>query len=258
MSSAELHEVGPFDFRGRSVLITGGTAGIGLATASAFVAAGADVVISGRDRDRGAAAVADLAAGPGGATYLPADVSSTDDIERLVEHTLQQHGKLDVLVNNAAYEFNSPLVDTTLEDYQRVMDTNLRSYYYASVLAVRHMAPRRSGAIVNINSVTSEHPVPGTGLYAMAKGGVKLLTRAMAIEHGKDGIRVNEINPGTIHTAIFDAPQSAALKEGAIASTPLGRLGRPEEIAAAVLFLASDASSFTTGSSWLIDGGLTI
>ena len=242
----------------RSVLITGGTAGIGLATAAAFASAGADVVISGRDPERGRTAVESLADAPGRVSYVPADVSRSGDIDNLFAQVLQQHGQLDVLVNNAAYEFNRPLAETTLEDYQRVMDTNLRSYYYASVLAVRHMVPRGGGVIVNINSVTSEHPVPGTGLYAMAKGGVKLLTKALAIEHGKAGIRVNEINPGTIHTAVFDAPESAALKEGAIAATPLGRLGKPEEIAAAVVFLASDASSFTNGSSWLIDGGLTI
>lgn len=245
-----------------AVLITGGTAGIGLATAKAFAAHGARVVVTGRDEGRGERAVAEITAevGSGGGTahYIQADVERAEDVERMIAEHLALHGRIDVLVNNAAYEFNRPLADTTLDDYDTVMNTNLRSYYLASILAIRAMREQGSGSIVNINSVTAEHPVPGTGLYAMAKGAVTLLTKSLAIEHGGDGIRVNEINPGTIHTAIFDAPESEALREGAIASTPLGRLGRPEEIAAAVVFLASDASSFTTGSSWLIDGGLTI
>lgn len=245
-------------FDGRVVVVTGGTAGIGLATAEEFAALGADVVISGRNRQRGDDAVERITAAGGRAAFVQSDVSVASDVRELIEGTVDTRGQVDVLVNNAAIEFNRPLVETTLDDYDLVMNTNLRSYYHASVLAIRHMVRRRSGAIININSVTRDHPIPGTGLYAMAKGAITLLTKSLAIEHGADNIRVNEICPGTIRTAIYETPEGAKLAEGAIAATPLGRLGEPSEIARAAVFLASEDSSFATGSTWLIDGGLTI
>ena len=245
-------------FDDRVVVVTGGTAGIGLAIAEEFADLGADVVISGRNRQRGDDAVERITAAGGRATFVQSDVSVATDIRELFEGTIDAKGQIDVLVNNAAIEFNRPLVETTLDDYELVMDTNLRSYYYASVLAIRHMVRRRSGSIININSVTRDHPIPGTGLYAMAKGAITLLTKSLAIEHGTDDIRINEICPGTIRTAIYETPDGAKLAKGAIAATHLGRLGEPSEIARAAVFLASEDSSFTTGSTWLIDGGLTI
>lgn len=245
-------------FDDRVVVVTGGTAGIGLAIAEEFAELGADVVISGRNRQRGDDAVERITTAGGCAAFVQSDVSDADDIRDLIETTIDDRGQIDVLVNNAAIEFNRPLVETTLDDYELVISTNLRSYYYASVLAIRNMVQRGSGTIININSVTRDHPIPGTGLYAMSKGAITLLTKSLAIEHGADGIRVNEICPGTIRTAIYETTEGAELAEGAVAATPLGRLGEPSEIAKAAVFLASEDSSFTTGSTWLIDGGLTI
>jgi NAD(P)-dependent dehydrogenase (short-subunit alcohol dehydrogenase family) len=242
----------------RVAIVLGSTSGIGAAIALELASHGAIVVGAGRRADRGEQIVAEIERAGGRAMFVTTDASVPEDIDRLVATTVRELGTVDILVNNAARELTKPMVESTLEDYQAVMDTNLRGYFLATVAVLKVMQSRRKGVILNINSVTSEHPAPGTGLYSMAKGAVRQLTRATALESAALGIRVNEINPGLIQTEIFNDPVAAKVAAFGVEQTPLGRIGTAEEVAKAALYLVSDDSSFTTGASLVMDGGLTL
>lgn len=244
---------------GRTAVIVGSTSGIGEAIAREFAANGAHVFVSGRRRERGGAVVDKIRSAGGIAEFIQTDASVPDELRWLLDSAVERTGRLDILVNNAATELTKPLVNCTTADFEHIMNVNLRSYFVASVHAVKIMlrTPTR-GTILNINSVASERPVPGTGLYSMSKGAVRQLTKSLALEHAADGIRVNEIRPGMVQTEIFLAPEAQDVARMGIAATPLGRIGQPDEIAKAALHLVSDEAGFTTGSSLLIDGGLTI
>lgn len=245
--------------RGKTAVIVGSTSGIGEAIAREFAANGAHVIVSGRRRERGDAVVDGIQQSGGSAEFVQTDAATPGDLRSLLDSALEKRGRLDILVNNAAAELTKPLADCTVDDFERIMSVNLRSYFVASVHAVKLMRQLPSrGTILNINSVSSERPVRGTGLYSMSKGAVRQLTKALALEHAADGIRVNEIRPGLIQTEIFLAPEAQAVARMGIAATPLGRIGQPAEVAKAALHLVSDDAGFTTGASLLIDGGLTI
>jgi NAD(P)-dependent dehydrogenase (short-subunit alcohol dehydrogenase family) len=216
------------------------------------------VVVSGRRAERGEAVAEAIRHDGGEAIFVGADVSVPEDIERLIREAVLAYGSLDILVNNAATELTKPLAECTLQDFADVIDTNLRGYFLATVHALEIMRARQRGVILNVNSVASEHPVPGTGLYSMAKGAVRQLTKATALEHAREGIRANEINPGLIQTEIFADPTAAKVAAAGVEQTPIGRIGTPQEVAYAAVYLVSDRASFTTGASLLIDGGLTI
>lgn len=247
--------------KGKVALVTGGTEGMGYATAEAFLRAGAKVVISGRSIEKGEAAVKRLAS-LGEVTFVKGDVSIADDAERMVETTVERLGRIDVLFNNAGVYLEKSAEDTTEEEWDQVIDVNLKGTFLVSKYAVPHMKRQGGGAIVNNSSDAGLVGNRACAAYCASKGGVTIMTKAMALDYAKDNIRVNCVNPAVIDTpmvarevARVDDPEKYTHQMNI--DHPIGRIGRPEEVAKAVLFLASDQASFITGAALSVDGGLT-
>lgn len=243
----------------RTVIVTGGNSGIGAAIATAAGAAGANVVIDYVAHPEATEALDERITGRGGeATGVDADVSRVSDLERLVATAVKTYGRLDVMVNNAGIETRSSVLDTTEEDYDRVMAVNLKSAFFGTQLAARQfIAQGGGGVVVNISSVHEDWPMPGNAAYCVSKGGMRMLTRNAGVELGEHGIRVVGIGPGAVDTPInaatkADADTLAALRH----AIPLGRMARPEEIASAVVFLASDQAAYVTATTVFLDGGI--
>ncbi|MBI3022428.1 MAG: SDR family oxidoreductase [Thaumarchaeota archaeon] len=248
------------ELEGKVALVTGGNSGIGRAVAELFAREKAKVVIADIKRGETARAIEQQG---GVATFIPADVRDDSRVKRLVDGCVKKYGTLDIVCNNAGIELVGPLVETTEEEWDRVVDTNLKSVFLVSRHALPYMIERRRGAIVNIASQLGIVAMENLAAYSATKAGVILLTKAMALEHAKDGIRVNCVCPGAIDTPLTDRilrhqqdPKKG--RKTLIAKHPIGRLGRPEEIAQAVLFLASERSSFATGAALVVDGGYSI
>jgi NAD(P)-dependent dehydrogenase (short-subunit alcohol dehydrogenase family) len=244
----------------RIALITGGTSGIGEATALLFAAEGARVAITGRNAQRGAAIVERIEQNGGKAIFIRADVSVADDCRRAVDQTVRAFGRLDVLFNNAGVFYPQTALECSEREWDEQIDVNLKGTFLMSKFALAPMIAQRSGVIVNNSSgwgiVGGDHAVA----YCASKGGVVLMTKAMAIDHGAQGIRVNCVCPGDVETPMLpaDAKMRGLKWDDYIkgcANRPLGRVGTVEEIAKAVLFLASDDSSFMTGTALVVDGG---
>jgi 3-oxoacyl-[acyl-carrier protein] reductase len=240
--------VGGFaDLEGKRALVTGASKGIGRAIAVELARAGAHVVVGYRTGQEEAEAVAREVGG----AAIQADVSVADDAARLVE----QAGELDVLVNNAGLTRDGLIARMPDEDWQIVMETNLGGAFYTCRAAARGMMKRRAGAIVNLTSVVGLHGNPGQTNYAASKAGIIGFTKALARELASRNVRVNAVAPGYIKTALTDVlPEEA--QQAILQNTPVQRMGEPEDVAAAVRFLASDAASFITGEVLLVDGGL--
>jgi len=250
-----------YDFTGQVALVTGAAAGMGLATARAFAQSGAAVVLADRDGGRVAQAAANIVAEGGNAIGVACDVSDEAQVAALVETTVTRYGRLDMAFNNAGVMAHiAPTADATGEEFERVININLRGVWNCMKYALQQMQRQGSGAIVNNASVGALTGNPGIGAYIASKHGVVGLTRTAALEYCKQGIRVNAVNPGTIDTQIArdvvggDAQAFAELEKG----SPIGRAGRPEEIAAAVLWLCSDGASYVIGEALTVDGGLTV
>ena len=244
------------DFKDKIVLVTGGATGIGRATALAFGRRGARVVIAGRRQAEGDKAVAALAEAGGNGRFIAADVTSAEDIERLHRIVIEEHGRLDVAFNNAGYqEPRAPLVEQDSALYDRVFDTNVRSVYLSLQHQIRIMVRQGGGAIVVNTSVSGlRNPNPGLALYSASKAALVSLTRSAAMEYAEKGVRINAVAPGRVVTDMMLA--SKIMDMGAVAAgLPLRRMGRPEEVAEAVVWLASDASSFVVGHVLCTDGG---
>ncbi len=245
---------------GRVAIVTGAASGIGRAVAETFACAGATVALVDID-ERNAASAAEAVAHQGGrATVVRADVSQAADCQHAVDSVLDTFGRLDVLVNNAGIVRRADVVNLAEEDWDRVMAVNLKSVFLMSKFAVPVMTKGGGGAIVNVASGWGLVGGPQAVAYCASKGGVVLLTRAMAIDHGAAGIRVNCVCPGDTDTAMLraEAHQLGERIERFLADSanrPLRRLGRPEEIAQAVLYLAGDTASFVTGTTLVVDGG---
>jgi glucose 1-dehydrogenase len=244
------------NLEGRVAIVTGAGSGIGRAIAQAFADAGAAVCINyfGDYEDEAKA----HARGLPRAIAVSADVSDPDQAASLVETTVQELGRLDVLVNNAAVEHAAPLLDIELADWDRVVSVDLRGAFCCLQAAGRAMRDAgRGGSIVNISSIHEDLPFPGLTPYCVSKGGLRMLMRNAAVELAEYGIRVNNVAPGAIATPINAAtlrdPQKVATLQRLI---PLARVGKPEEVARVALFLASDDSSYVTGSTYYVDGGM--
>ncbi len=241
-------------------LVTGGNSGIGRATAELFAREKAKVVIA--DIKQGET-VQTIEKQGGVAKFIPTDVRDDSQVKRLVDGCVKKYGTLDIVCNNAGIEVVRPVLETSEEEWDNVVDTNLKSVFLVSRHALPYMIRKREGVIVNIASQLGIVATENLGAYSATKAGVILLTKAMALEHAKDGIRVNCVCPGAIDTPLTDRilkhQQNQQKARKILAGKhPIGRLGRPEEIARAVLFLASERSSFATGAALVVDGGYTI
>lgn len=244
------------DFKDKVVLVTGGATGIGLATALAFGRRGARLVIAGRRRDEGEKAVAALAETGASARFIATDVTRPEGLESLHHTILETYDRLDVAFNNAGYqEPRAPLAEQDSALYDRVFDTNVRSVYLSLQHQVQIMTRQGGGAIVVNASVSGmRNPNPGLALYSASKAAVLSLTRSAAMEYAQAGVRINAVAPGRVVTDMMLS--SKIMDMGAVAAgLPLRRMGRPEEVAEAVVWLASDAASFVVGHVLCTDGG---
>lgn len=248
---------------GKVGVITGAAMGIGKASAVALASDGAKVVISDIDDTTGQATVKEIIQAGGQAIFQHADVGVTSDIEHLIKAAVDQWGRLDILVNNAAQAISGSVVDITEEDWNRVLNINLTSVWRGMKFAIPHMIQAGAGSIINISSVQSLLGFKGWSAYAAAKGAINALTQQSAVEYASYNIRVNAIAPGTIMTPMNErifatTPDPQKLIDSWNNLHALGRFGQPNEVGSVVAFLASDDSSFITGSVIPVDGGATI
>lgn len=246
--------------KGKVVIITGGRSGIGQATALRFAAEGANLVVPDvQDTSR---QVVEMTQGAAQAIFVQADVSRAPHVDNLIEKTVAAFGRLDVLVNNAGVSVRKSVVDTTESEWDHLIAVNLKGMFLCSRAAIPVMRRGGGGAIVNVASGLGLVGGSEAAAYCASKGGVLQLTRAMAVDHADDGIRVNCVCPGPVVTPMLETiinsdPNPEARRQRMAESTLLKRLGRPEEIASVILFLASDEASFMTGAIVTVDGGAT-
>jgi NAD(P)-dependent dehydrogenase (short-subunit alcohol dehydrogenase family) len=244
-------------------IVTGAGSGIGKATAAVLAAEGAKVIVADWNKDTGAETAATIGQGGGQSVFCYADVSKREDVQRMVNTALDHYARLDVLVNNAAIPLMAQLVDTTEEDWDRIHSVNLKGVFLGCKYAIPAMIRSGGGSIINIASILGFVGDPEWAAYCAAKGGVIALTRVAALAYGPQGIRVNCICPGDVETPLreweFRQSPDPDRARGEISSKyALRRLASPQEIAQCVAFLASADSSFMTGSSMVVDGGLTV
>jgi NAD(P)-dependent dehydrogenase (short-subunit alcohol dehydrogenase family) len=241
------------------VLITGALTGIGRATAMAFAKGGASVVVSGRREDAGRALAAELRSLGAQAEFVQADVRHEDEIRSLVDQTVKRFGRLDVAVNNAGTEGRpGPVTEQTAETYAATFETNVLGTMLSMKHELRVMQPQGTGSIINLSSTMGQRGAPGAALYTASKHAVEGLTKVAALEGAAFGVRVNAVAPGPIDTEMLDRfTGNADRKAGLIAGVPLKRAGKPDEIAQAITYLASDKASYVTGQILGVNGGKT-
>ena len=247
--------------KGKITIITGAARGIGYACAERFIAGGAKVVLADIDEKGGEKAAARLAEGNHEAVFMACDVGDKCAVNHLVAETLQRHGRIDILINNAAMLDSAPFLELEEEDFDTVLKTNLKGPFLLGQAVARQMveqvdAGKPAGAIVNMSSVNAIFALPDHVAYTVAKGGLAQLTKAMALALAGKGIRVNAIGPGSIMTEMLEEVASdKALVSRILSRTPLGRFGEPSEVASIAAFLASDEASYITGTTIYADGG---
>lgn len=247
-----------FDLRGRTAIVTGCSRGLGQIFARALADAGADLVVTARSLESLSEFKAEIEAMGRSCVALPCDVRDHDSIQEMVQSALKETDKIDILVNNAGCNVRKPALDVTWDDWNLILDTNLRGTFFVSQAVARHMVPRGYGRIINVGSVTSVSGYAGLGPYGASRGGVKQLTMSLADDWGPFGITVNCLAPGWFKTA-----QNAVMYEDAewvsylSDRIPLKRPGKPTDLRGAVVFLASDASEYVTGQTLLVDGGIS-
>ena len=238
----------------RVALITGSTRGIGEGVARRFAAEGASVVVTGRSRDAGEVVADSIRDEGGDATFVPADMRDPVEIQALIEHTVEEYGRIDVLVNNAGVQTETTAEAATMDDWAFVVETDFRSFWLCAKHAVEHM--KAGGTIINMSSNHAFLTMPGLFPYNAIKAGINGMTRALALELGPRGITVNTINPGWIEIERTEAELGDDY-EYTESIHPVGRLGTPADVAGMATFLASDDATFVTGESLLVDGGRT-
>ncbi|MBI0397036.1 SDR family oxidoreductase [Acinetobacter bereziniae] len=240
-------------------LITGAGAGIGEATALLFADQGAKVIVADRDYDNAKKVAEKIGAN---AFAVAADVAKSAEVEVMVKAGVEHFGGLDILVNNAGFGTLGTVVSLEEDLWDSVIDVNLKGVFLCSKFAIPELIRRGGGSIVNLASTISVVGIPDRAAYVAAKGGVAALTRAMALDHANEGIRVNSVAPGVINSSYYDkmfkeVEDPTAFKKGLEARSPLNKMGEPIDIANMILFLASDESTFSTGAMFTIDGGYT-
>jgi len=248
------------EFDGKVALVTGGGSGIGRATALAFAREGAKVVIVDRNVQRGEETISMIRDAGGTVSFRRTDVSVAAEIEALVDYTMTTYGRLDLAFNNAGIEGDvKPLVDQTESNFDAVMDINVKGVWLSMKYEIPRMLEQGGGAIVNSSSVAGVVGFPGIGIYAASKHAVIGLTKTAALEYSPQGIRINAVSPGAIDTEMIDrlADGMNVKKDDLSTLHPIGRIGRVEEVAEAVLWLCSSKASFVTGHSLIVDGGFT-
>jgi NAD(P)-dependent dehydrogenase (short-subunit alcohol dehydrogenase family) len=248
-------------FADQAVIVTGGAAGIGAASARAFAREGAHVTILDVNQAAGSALAAELADARGSVRFRSVDVRDEGGVRGAVEEAARDFGRLDVMHANAGVEFTKTIAETTLDEWERVIGVNLTGAYLACRFAMRQMVEQGSGTILVTASPHAFVTWPDAGAYSASKGGVMALTRALALEGAPHGVRANALLPGATDTPMLrreagESPDPEAQMRRFALIHPLGRLCRPEEVAEAALFLASDAASFVTGTALAVDGGI--
>jgi NAD(P)-dependent dehydrogenase (short-subunit alcohol dehydrogenase family) len=238
-------------------IVTGGTSGIGRSTAVALASAGAKVVVAGRREAAGNETVKLVRDAGGEAKFVQADVTKENDIARLVANTIEEHGRLDIAFNNAGVETLAPITEISESEYRKVFDINV----WGVLASIKHEVPAMmkngGGSIINTSSIAGHIGMAGASIYIASKHAVEGITKTSALELAKEGIRVNAVAPGAIETDMIDrfAGKEGEMRDYLTSLHPIGRLGKPQEIADAVVWLASDQSSFVTGQSIVVDGG---
>lgn len=249
-------------FDDKVALITGGNSGIGEAAARRLASEGARVAIVARDHSRGEALARKIASDGGEAEFFGADVRDETAVKQMVDAVMQRFGQIDVLVNNAGIINFGTVITANVEEWDTLMATNVRSVFLVSRYVLPHMIAGGGGSVINLGSNLGLVGTRGAAAYVTSKGAVVQLTRAMALDHVDDKIRVNAVCPGTIDTPLVQRQRIGRTEEQLRQSDerlkqrhPIGRMGTPEEVAAVIAFLASDESSFVTGACYSVDGG---
>jgi gluconate 5-dehydrogenase len=246
-----------FAVSGQVVLVSGGSRGIGLGLARGFAERGAQVIITGREQLTLDAAAAEIAAGGFSCIGMTCDVARVEEIEPLVARVVSEYSRIDTLLNVAGVNIRQPAAAFSMEQFDFVLDINLRGAFFLAQAVGRQMMSQGSGSVVNIDSLNSDAPLKHVAPYAMSKAGVNAMTRALAMEWGPHGVRVNGLAPGFILTDLTQKLWSdPTMSEWGRVNTPLGRLGRPEDLVGTAIFLASPAAAFLTGQTLYVDGGL--
>jgi len=249
-----------FDLQNRVALVTGGNGGIGLGMAKGLAAAGASIVIAGRDTTKAQLALSELRSLGAQAEFVDLDALKETSCRQAIQHAVDRFGRLDILVNNAGTTVRKPPEDLTVQDWHLVIDTNLTSAFLCSQAAYPHMARAGGGKIINIGSMMSVFASSYAAPYAASKGGIVQLARSMAVAWAKDNIQVNAILPGWIDTELTRKAreQVQGLHEKVLARTPAQRWGNPGDFAGVAVFLAAPASNFITGATIAVDGGYSV
>jgi len=249
-----------FSLEGKVALITGASRGIGRAIGLRLAQAGAKVVVSSRKLENVQTVADEIEAAGGEALPLQAHVGRPDEVQALVERTMETFGRIDVAINNAATNPHfGPLLSADEGQWDKILDTNIKSVFRVCKAVAPHMKAQGSGKIINIASIAGLNPSPGMGIYGVSKAAVIMLTRVLATELGHANIQVNAIAPGVIKTRFSQLLwQTEQIAEPILASLPLGRFGEPEDVAGLALYLASPASDYVTGAVFSVDGGMNV
>lgn len=246
-----------FDLHEKSAIVTGAGRGIGRSLAIGLAQAGADVTLCSRTETELASLAVEIERLGRRALVVPCDVTKAEEIQHVIDMTKNEFGRIDILINNAGMTKKTPAEDYELEDWSRIIAVNLTGVFLFAQYAGREMIKQGSGKIINISSIASQTAVTGSAAYCASKGGVNMITKVLAVEWAKYGVQVNGIAPSYFETPLVK--QIKDTREGFVeqiaARTPLGRMGHPDELVGAAIFLASDASSYISGETIFVDGG---